>query len=48
MWEFRPIKREKQAKDIEERSLQQFHTNNIGRRPTIHAENKHVIHIRSS
>jgi hypothetical protein len=48
MWEFRPIKREKQAKDREERSSQQFRINNINRHPAIPAENKDVIHTRSS
>jgi len=48
MWEFRPIEREKQARNREERSSQQFHINNIGRRPPIQAENKDVIHTHSS
>jgi hypothetical protein len=48
MWEFRPIEKEKQARDREERSSQQFRINNIGRRPTIRAENKDIIHMRSS
>jgi hypothetical protein len=48
MWEFRPVKKENQARNRKERSLQQFCVNNIGRRLTIRAENKHVIHTRSS
>ncbi len=48
MWEFQPIEREKQAIDREERSSQQFHINNIGRRLAIRAENRNVIHMRSS
>jgi hypothetical protein len=48
MWEFRPIEIEKQVRDIEETSLQQFRINNIGCRPTIRAKNKDVIHMRSS
>jgi hypothetical protein len=35
-----------QARDREERSLQQFHINNIGRRLAIRAENRDVIHTR--
>ncbi len=48
MWEFRPIKREKQAINREVKSSKQFCINNIGRRPTIRAKNKDVIHTRSS
>jgi hypothetical protein len=48
MWEFRPIEKEKQARDREERSSQQFHINNIGRHHTIQAENKDVIHTHCS
>jgi hypothetical protein len=45
VWEFRPIKKEEQARDRKERSLQQFRINNIGcRRPAIRAKNKNVIH----
>jgi hypothetical protein len=42
-----PIEREKQAIDREERSSQQFRINNIGCRPTIHVENRNVIHMRN-
>jgi len=45
VWEFRPIKKGEQARDRKERSLQQFHINNIGRCPTIRAKNKDVIHM---
>jgi hypothetical protein len=48
MWEFRPIEKEKQARDREEKSSQQFCINNIGHRPAIRAENKDIIHTRSS
>jgi hypothetical protein len=49
MWEFRPFKREKQARDKKkEKSLQQFHINNIGRHPTIQAKNRNIIHTRGS
>jgi hypothetical protein len=44
MWEFRPIKREKQAIDKEEISSQQFHINNICRRPIIRVEYGNIIH----
>jgi hypothetical protein len=44
MWEFQPIEREKHAIDREERSSQQFHINNIGRRPAIRAENRCITH----
>jgi hypothetical protein len=47
MWEFQPIEKEKQARDREERSLQQFCINNIGCHPTIWVENKNVIHTHS-
>ncbi len=36
------------AIDRKERSLQQFHINNIGRRLAIQAENRDIIHTRSS
>jgi hypothetical protein len=48
MWEFQTIEREKQVKDREERSPQQFHINNIGHRPAIRAKNRDVIHTRST
>jgi hypothetical protein len=38
----------KAAIDREERSSQQFRINNIGRRPAIRAENRDIIHMRSS
>jgi hypothetical protein len=48
MWKFQPIKREKQVRDKEEISLQQFRINNIGCCPAIRAENRNVIHTHSS
>jgi hypothetical protein len=48
MWEFQPIEREKQARDREETSLQQFHINNIGHCFAIRVENRNIIHMRSS
>jgi len=48
MWEFRPIEKEKQARNREEISSQQFRINNIGYRPAIWAKNKDVTHRRSS
>jgi len=48
MWEFRPIEREKQARDRKEISSQQFYINNINRHTAIRVENRDVIHMRSS
>jgi hypothetical protein len=47
MWEFWPFKREKQVRNKEEISLQQFRTNNIGHRLAILAKNKDIIHTHS-